>query len=359
MCLATSRKDEVEMDPSDGASLATIMQPKVDRAPKEKGASKLYLIAAILVWLVTGTTISSLNKWIFAIYNFRYPLLLSSLHMLTAILVDYPLIRFGLVKLRDEEELEVTLSTKARFKVFLLSLTFCSSIAFGNLGLSCVQLSFAQMIYTTTPIFTLALSKVFLGTRHHILKYTAMVPICLGACFSIIGEVQFDQTGCFYLFASTFLRGLKSIQQSSLLKEEKIHSVTLLYLMSIPSFCILLMAAVLMEKGVVWDTPPDCDNRLWFFILLSCLGSVLYNLASFFVITLTSAVTIHVLGNLNVVGNLVLSRVLFGSQLTVLSYVGIGLTLAGMFMYHNCDLIAQHFGTRQSTQVTEEHTKSE
>ncbi|KAE8635412.1 hypothetical protein XENTR_v10002611 [Xenopus tropicalis] len=357
MCLAPSRKDEVDMEPNDGAPPATVIEPMVVIPRKEKRAPIIYIIASVLLWLVTGTTISSLNKWIFAVYNFKYPLLLSSFHMLTAILLDYPLIRFGLLNLKAEEE--VALNANARFKVFLLSLTFCSSIAFGNLGLSCVQLSFAQMIYTTTPIFTLFLSKVFLGTRHNTLKYTAMVPICLGACFSIIGEVQFDQTGCFYLFASTFLRGLKSIQQSSLLKEEKIHSVKLLYLMSIPSFCILFLAAIVLESEVVWEVPPDCDNRLWLFILLSCMGSVLYNLASFCVITFTSAVTIHVLGNLNIVGNLVLSRVLFGSHLTVLSYIGIGLTLAGMFMYHNCDLISEHFAYGKRRRATERHTKSE
>ncbi|XP_063310239.1 solute carrier family 35 member E4 [Pelobates fuscus] len=346
MCLASSRKDDVKMEHTDGAPSPSTVQPKLDQPPSIKGTNKLYLIAAVLIWLITGSTISSLNKWIFAVYNFKYPLLLSSLHMLTAVLLNYPLLRYGLVKLKDDE---VALNTNAKLQVFLLSLTFCSSIAFGNLGLSCVQLSFAQMIYTTTPIFTLVLSKVFLGARPHTLKYTAMIPICLGACFSIIGEVQFDQTGCFYLFASTFLRGLKSIQQSSLLKEERIHSFTLLYLMSIPSFCILFMSAVLFERSVVWEIPQDYDNRLWLFILLSCLGSVLYNLASFCVITLTSAVTIHVLGNLNLVGNLVLSRVLFGSQLTSLSYAGIGLTLAGMFMYHNCNLIEEYFCAKQKS----------
>ncbi|XP_040201276.1 solute carrier family 35 member E4 [Rana temporaria] len=357
MCLASSRKDEVEMEASDRAPLPSIIHSKPEEPPQKSCSTKLYLITAVLAWLVTGTTISSLNKWIFAVYNFQYPLLLSSLHMLTAILLDYPILRFGLVPVNTEEE--KTLNTSARLKVFLLSLTFCSSIAFGNLGLSCVQLSFAQMIYTTTPFFTLVLSKLFLGTKHHALKYTAMIPICLGACFSIIGEVQFDQTGCIYLFASTFLRGLKSIQQSLLLKEENIHSVTLLYLMSIPSFCILLVAAVLLERGVAWERPPDSDSKLWLFILLSCLGSVLYNLASFCVITLTSAVTIHVLGNLNVVGNLVLSRMLFGSHLTVLSYTGIGFTLVGMGMYHNCDSIVGYISSKRSVHVTKKHTKSE
>uniref|UniRef100_A0A8C5Q1J0 Solute carrier family 35 member E4 n=1 Tax=Leptobrachium leishanense TaxID=445787 RepID=A0A8C5Q1J0_9ANUR len=354
MCLASSRKDEVDMEPADGIPSPSIIQPKPDQPPVFKGTNKLYLITAVLIWLITGTTISSLNKWIFAVYNFRYPLFLSSLHMLTAVLLNYPLLRYGLVKLKADDE-EVALRTGAKFKVFLLSLTFCSSIAFGNLGLSCVQLSFAQMIYTTTPIFTLVLSKVFLGARPHTLKYTAMVPICLGACFSIIGEVEFDHIGCFYLFASTFLRGLKTIQQSSLLKEERINSITLLYLMSIPSFCILIVAAAVLESGVVWEIPKDIDNRLWLFILLSCLGSVLYNLASFYVINLTSAVTIHVLGNLNLVGNLILSRVLFGNQLTVLSYIGIGLTLAGMFMYHNCNLIEEYLRSRKSSKSLEDH----
>uniref|UniRef100_A0A8C4KXF4 Uncharacterized protein n=2 Tax=Equus asinus TaxID=9793 RepID=A0A8C4KXF4_EQUAS len=35
-------------------------------------------------------------------------------------------------------------------------------------------------------------------------------------------------------------------------------------------------------------------------------------------------------------GNLILSWLLFGSCLSTLSYVGITLTLSGMFLYHNC-----------------------
>ena len=177
----------------------------------------LHLLSAVVVWLVTGTTISSLNKWIFAVYNFRYPLLLSALHMLTAIVVDYGLIKLRTFRHKGSESgggEQPDLSHSARCKVFLLSLTFCASIAFGNMGLNYVQLSFAQMIYTTTPLFTLAISTLVLGKQHHILKYTAMMPICLGASFSIMGEVQFDQTGCFFVFAATMLRGVKSIQQS-------------------------------------------------------------------------------------------------------------------------------------------------
>lgn len=214
MCLPYRQNNGTTMISADGFT-------KREATPEDRGgrrrppAEMLHLLSAVIVWLVTGSTISSLNKWIFAVFNFRYPLLLSALHMLTAIVVDY-----GLIKLRVIRHIgirEQDLTPGAKCKVFLLSLTFCASIAFGNMGLNYVQLSFAQMIYTTTPIFTLAISTLVLGKQHHILKYTAMMPICLGASFSIMGEVQFDQTGCLFVFAATVLRGVKSIQQSEFL----------------------------------------------------------------------------------------------------------------------------------------------
>lgn len=208
MCLPYRRKDAKNMINTDGLS-------KCEATRRDNGSrppQMPHLLIAVFVWLVTGTTISSLNKWIFAVYNFRYPLLLSALHMLTAIVVDYGLIKLRLIRHRGVGEQHLT--TSAKFKVFLLSLTFCASIAFGNVGLNYVQLSFAQMIYTTTPLFTLAISTFILGKQHHIIKYTAMMPICLGASFSIMGEVQFDQTGCLFVVAATMLRGVKSIQQS-------------------------------------------------------------------------------------------------------------------------------------------------
>ncbi|XP_051540126.1 solute carrier family 35 member E4-like isoform X2 [Myxocyprinus asiaticus] len=318
---------------------------------RRRAPEMLHLTFAVSVWLVTGTTISSLNKWIFAVYNFRYPLLLSALHMLTAIVVDYGLIKWRVIRLKGIGEQDLT--TSAKCKVFLLSLTFCASIAFGNVGLSYVQISFAQMIYTTTPLFTLAISTLILGKQHHFLKYTAMMPICLGASFSIMGEVQFDQTGCLFVFAATMLRGVKTIQQSILLQEEKINSVFLLYLMSIPSFCILAIAALALENWAALQSPFQYDHHLWGFILLSCLGSVLYNLASCCVITLTSAVTLHILGNLNVVGNLLLSQLLFGSELSALSCAGAALILSGMIIYQNSEYIVAYLDARRAQAPSE------
>ncbi|XP_034284564.1 solute carrier family 35 member E4 [Pantherophis guttatus] len=345
MCLPAGKKHDAVM----GSAVETWPLSPWKQDPGQRWGLRLFsrwrhtlpLVATVLTWLAMGSTMSSLNKWIFAVHNFRYPVLLSSLHMLTAVVVGRPLDR-----LQAGRSGHPALHPKAQLRVFLLSLTFCASVAFGNLGLNHVQLDFAQMVYTTTPLFTLSLSELLLRKRHHPLQYAAMGPICLGASLSFVGEVHFDQAGCCFLFAATFLRGLKSIQQSTLLQEEHLDSLRLLCLTSLPSFCLLFVAALGMEVGWAWEGLLTYEASLWTCVLLSCLGSVLYNLASFCILSLTSALTIHVLGNFNVVGNLLLSHWLFGSHLTLLSYVGIALTLLGVLMYHHSEGIAACWRSR-------------
>lgn len=127
----------------------------------------------------------------------------------------------------------------------------------------------------------------------------------------------------------------------------------LLYLMSIPSFLILMVAALALENWALLESPLHYDRHLWVFILLSCLGSVMYNLASCCVITLTSAVTLHILGNLNVVGNLLLSQLLFGSELSALSCAGAALTLSGMLIYQNSEFIVSYLDARRAKPESE------
>ncbi|XP_004481399.1 solute carrier family 35 member E4 [Dasypus novemcinctus] len=328
MCRCVPEHHEGKMI-SAGAGGAQAAGPpeRPSRSPQALGQPGRARVAAVaLVWLLAGASMSSLNKWIFTVHGFGRPLLLSALHMLAAALACH----WGARR---------PLPARTCHRVLLLSLTFGTSMACGNVGLSAVPLDLAQLATTTTPLFTLALSALLLGRRHHPLQFAAMGPLCLGAACSLAGELRAPLAGCGFLLVATCLRGLKSVQQSALLQEERLDAVTLLYTTSLPSFCLLAGAALALEAGAA-PLPAAADSRLWACILLSCLLSVLYNLASFSLLALTSPLTVHVLGNLTVVGNLVLSRLLFGSRLSALSYVGIALTLSGMFLYHNCEFVA-------------------
>lgn len=207
MCLWSQRGDEAAMTTTAGKG--TLRPWKPDPGQAEEGrpplGPSLPLTLTVLAWLGTGTTMAGLNKWIFATHGFRYPLLLSSLHMLSGAAVGYPL---GWARGPSPP------APWPRARIYLLSLTFCTSVALGNLGLSYVQLDVAQAVATTTPLVTLLLSGLLGGRRHHPLQYAAMGPVCAGAACSIAGGLRFHQPGCGFLLAATVLRALKSLQQS-------------------------------------------------------------------------------------------------------------------------------------------------
>ncbi|PNI97931.1 SLC35E4 isoform 2 [Pan troglodytes] len=173
--------------------------PGSPQALRQPGRARVAMAA--LVWLLAGASMSSLNKWIFTVHGFGRPLLLSALHMLVAALACHRGARRPM-------------PGGTRCRVLLLSLTFGTSMACGNVGLRAVPLDLAQLVTTTTPLFTLALSALLLGRRHHPLQLAAMGPLCLGAACSLAGEFRTPPTGCGFLLAATCLRGLKSVQQS-------------------------------------------------------------------------------------------------------------------------------------------------
>ncbi|KAM6317999.1 LOW QUALITY PROTEIN: solute carrier family 35 member E4 [Podargus strigoides] len=231
----------------------------------------------ILAWLGTSTTMAGLNKWIFATHGFCCPLLLSSLHKLSGVAMGYPL--------GWAQELSPGLPARPRARIYLLSLT-CTSVALGNLGLSYVQLDVVQAAATAPPLVTLLLG-VLLGAGgsgcHH-------APVCAGG-------LHFHQPGCSSLLAPTLLRTLKCLPTvpalhaclpspgtapgasdipcspwavlrywpgGLLLQEDRLDA------RSLPSFCLLL-AAVALEVGPSWEGALRCDD-LWACVLLSCLG---------------------------------------------------------------------------------------
>nr|XP_033775425.1 solute carrier family 35 member E4-like [Geotrypetes seraphini] len=290
--------------------------------------------------VLSGVGIASLNKWVFVGCAFPFPLFLSALHMLSAILFNAALLRLGLVCGRPGSPPPLrALPLAAKRRVFLLSLTFCASIAFGNLALRHAEIAFAQVLYAASPLVTMLLSQLLQRRAYAAMEYAAMLPVCLGASLSVLGELRFNQIGCIFICITMVLRSVKSIQQGVLLQEENIDTILLLFIMSLPSFLLLLSCTLLFESRAFWELLTQGTARLWMSLLLSCSSSVLYNLSGFYVVKHTSAVTLHLLGNLVVLGNVLTSQAVFGGPVSKLGVAGTVLTLIGVLVYQNSDAV--------------------
>ncbi|XP_035690957.1 UDP-URONIC ACID TRANSPORTER 1-like [Branchiostoma floridae] len=170
-----------------------------------------------------------------------------------------------------------------------------------------------------------------------------MVPICMGALLNTVGEVNFHMLGFVATLLSTILRAAKSILQGVLLKDERMDSIRLLYHMSIPSFFLLLFLTLVFESSAVYDEDLHNNPRLWLLILVSCACAVGYNTMTFVVTYYTSAVTLQVLGNVNMLVNVVVSVLIFQNTVTGTSVAGILVTLLGVLMYQRANQIKKFF----------------
>ncbi|XP_019614659.1 PREDICTED: probable sugar phosphate/phosphate translocator At5g04160 isoform X1 [Branchiostoma belcheri] len=316
---------------------------------------RLMTYASILAWFALGVGMANVNKWILSHHSFPYPLFLTTLHMLASFLVDYFVIRFtDLGAAYGDPETRLKLPKQLEKKILILSVVFSTSVALGNVGLNYLYVSFTKMIAATAPLFTIILARVLMGVRFPVIRdvvcnrpskyvYCSMVPICMGALLNTVGEVNFHMLGFMATLLSTILRAAKSILQGVLLKDERMDSIRLLYHMSIPSFFLLLFLTLVFESSAVYDEDLHTNPTLWVLILLSCVSAVGYNTMTFVVTYYTSAVTLQVLGNVNMLVNVVVSVLIFQNTVTGTSLAGILVTLLGVLMYQRANQIRNFF----------------
>ena len=134
---------------SDGRGEATDPEdtPRGRRRLLLRPGRTLTRLACIGSWFVLNMIIANLNKWIFHRYSFRYPALLTDLHMLASFVLG----RVALVFFMSPRP---PLSRATQRSVALLSLVFVVSVGSGNAALRYIHISFAQSIGALAPLRT-------------------------------------------------------------------------------------------------------------------------------------------------------------------------------------------------------------
>eukprot|EP00322_Chrysochromulina_rotalis_P003307 CAMPEP_0115828786 /NCGR_PEP_ID=MMETSP0287-20121206/754_1 /TAXON_ID=412157 /ORGANISM="Chrysochromulina rotalis, Strain UIO044" /LENGTH=302 /DNA_ID=CAMNT_0003282015 /DNA_START=1 /DNA_END=909 /DNA_ORIENTATION=- len=290
------------------------------------------VVMPVTAWFALNIVIGNLNGWILR-DGFSYPVLLTTVHMFCCwVLAGICLIFF--MRRPDARPARA----RAIAKVRRLSVSFCASVACGNIALQYIYVSFAQMVTAAGPLFTIGLMYSMAGKRYSREAYASMLPMCGGVMMCTAGELNFNLIGFLAVVAATLLRGVKSIIQGRLLTEpeDKFESLTLLYHMAGCSIPPLGAYAALMEHAALYDPLLRGEGALWRWSLVFLSGFVAFflNLCNFVVTKKTSAVTLQVLGNVKVVISIGVSLLIFRNPVSSWSAAGCIITLAGVAAYN-------------------------
>ncbi|KAG1359172.1 UDP-URONIC ACID TRANSPORTER 1 [Cocos nucifera] len=283
-------------------------------------------------WYLSNIGVLLLNKYLLSIYGYRYPIFLTTLHMLACSAYSAAAVRWlRLVPLQSVS------SRRQLLKIAALSAIFCFSVVCGNTSLRYLPVSFNQAIGATTPFFTAVFSLLITCRRESATVYLALLPVVLGIVLASNSEPLFHLFGFLVCVGSTAGRALKSVVQGILLTSdaERLNSMNLLMYMAPMAAAILLPLSLWSEGDVVAATAAKAadDPRLLLLLFANATVAYLVNLTNFLVTKHTSALTLQVLGNAKAAAAAAVSVLIFRNPVTVMGITGFAITIVGVILY--------------------------
>ena len=144
-------------------------------------------------------------------------------------------------------------SYNAALFLFLLRLIYCSAM---------VTLPFHQVLRATTPIFTVAIYRVFYANNYGVATYISLIPVIFGVGLATYGDYYTTVTGFFMTLIGAILAAVKTVatnrmQTSGLHLSAMELLCRLSPLAAMQSFAAAYMAG---EVRIIHDIASDRNN---------------------------------------------------------------------------------------------------
>lgn len=290
------------------------------------------------VWLalyfVANLVLTLHNKYVMAIYNFRFPWALTGIHCLCGTVGCYLLYLFGVFR-------PSKLSQRDNLIMFAFSALYTINIAVSNISLNLVTVPFHQVVRATCPVFTIMLSVIFLHKSYSTRIYLSLVPVIFGVALATFGDYYFTTYGFVLTVLGTLLAATKTIVTNRVqVGQLKLHPLDLLFRMSPLAFmqiCFYSYTSGEFELLSLYVNEKMTSTVLWSLAMNGCIAFFL-NIASFTANKKTSALTMTVAANVKQVLSVILAVLIFNLTITAVNGAGILITLAGGALYAFVDL---------------------
>mmetsp|Transcript_45978 Transcript_45978/g.74994 ORF Transcript_45978/g.74994 Transcript_45978/m.74994 type:complete len:370 (+) Transcript_45978:166-1275(+) len=286
----------------------------------------------LLAWLSMNISTSLLNKAAFQFAHFKYPLMLSLIHMLCQYL--FTLIYVGVAKLAPRK----ALTSREYMTIAIYAQFFALNIVVGNACLKYASVSFTRVTRSTVPIVAMFFSYFLQGKTYPLRVKLSLVPILVGAGIATYGELQVGLStfGLILCMLACVFAALKAVLSNKYLTGSlSLHPLDLLDRTS-PLAALSMIPFVLLsgEFSEVMEKWPDHATPNNVFIVLStALAALALNFTSFKLNAVTSAVALTVASNAKESLTILLSFMIFKNKITVTGGFGMFMVLVSSIVY--------------------------
>lgn len=317
--------------------------------PKEQKPQPVAVGIWVFLYFLANLALTIHNKWVLSRINFRYPWILTALHIGVSGIGSWIVCRF------NSGIQQQTLDREAWIKLLGFSILYALNIAMSNVSLAHVSLSFHQIVRSSVPVFILVLEAAWLTKRHSTGRKLSLIPLVLGVSLATVEEfkdVSCTMIGFLLTLIGVALAALKGVVTNILMVGPlKMHPLQVIYTMALPATiqCIIygavagelksirsLFSRLHYEAVTVEASGGPVSfpvGSILFKLLINGLLAFVLNWVSFTANKKTSALTMTVVANVKQVFSIGLAIYIFSTPLTLTKLLGIGLTLAGATWY--------------------------
>jgi Triose-phosphate Transporter family len=330
----------------------------------------------LLIWTLNNIGVTLLNKAAFAKVDFRYPFFLSAVHMACNFLGSQYVFWSQKSQINITKNIPLatrllgsiqrqTLDRAGQRSILAFSVIFSLNIAIGNVSLKYVSVNFNQVMRSLVPALTIAMG-LMMGKEFSMKRKLAVVPIVLGVAMACFGDMSYTALGLFFTVLCVILAALKVVASGEMLTGSlKLHPVDLLgHMAPLAIVQCLILAYLTGEMSAIasrWNTElsPYTDPYPMVVVWLSGIASFSLNISSLMANKMTSPLTLCIAANVKQVVMIMLSTIIFQTEILPLNAAGIAVVLAGSARYSYVSLTEKPIKKGSTTEVVQQNSDEE
>ncbi|RFN49535.1 hypothetical protein FIE12Z_6231 [Fusarium flagelliforme] len=293
--------------------------------------SRLHPSVYILTWIFFSNITILFNKWLIDTAGFRYPIILTTWHLVFATIATQILART--TSLLDSRH-AIPLSRRLYVRTILpIGVLYSASLVFSNIVYLYLSVSFIQMLKSTGPVFTLIASWVWGVAQPDSKTFGNVMIIVVGVAIASFGEIEFSMAGFIFQMCGTIAEAVRVVMIQVMLSAEGLRMDPLVGLYYYAPVCTLMnFVVVAFSEGprFKWEDAASAGYGMLF--ANACLAFAL-NIISVVLIGKTSGLVMTLSGILKSILLVAASVVIWGTHISLLQTLGYSIALMGLVLY--------------------------
>ncbi|KAF5679019.1 triose phosphate 3-phosphoglycerate phosphate translocator [Fusarium circinatum] len=293
--------------------------------------SGIHASVYIITWIFFSNTTILFNKWLIDTAGFRYPIILTTWHLVFATIATQLLARTTSL-LDSRHTLPITRRLYIR-TILPIGVLYSASLVFSNIVYLYLSVAFIQMLKSTGPVCTLVASWMWGVAQPDSKTFGNIMLIVAGVAISSFGEIEFSWWGFLFQMCGTIAEAVRVVMIQVMLSAEGLRMDPLVGLYYYAPVCTLMnMFVVLFSEGPRFKWEDAAQAGYGVLLANACLAFFL-NVISVFLIGKTSGLVMTLSGILKSILLVAASVVLWGTHISLTQTLGYAVALMGLVLY--------------------------